>query len=67
MLAEADERVVYSFETREGTVRVRGASLRALGTDDASLDRTVLYCCDARAEQGISSRFKGAFGLCCLI
>jgi len=50
LLAHAEESVVYAFETAQGTVHLRGASLRALTTDEAALQRTVLYCCDARAE-----------------
>ncbi|MEM5436772.1 3-deoxy-D-arabino-heptulosonate 7-phosphate synthase [Paraburkholderia diazotrophica] len=50
LLAHAEENVAYSFETRQGTVRLRGASLRALTTDEAGLATTVLYCCDAPAE-----------------
>lgn len=50
LLAQADPDTVYSFETHQGTVRVRGASLRALTTDDAALQREVLYCCDASAD-----------------
>jgi hypothetical protein len=50
LLAHADENVAYPFETRQGTMRLRGASLRALTTDEADLTRTVLYCCDAPAE-----------------
>jgi len=50
LLGHAKEDVVYSFETQEGTVRLRGTSLRALPTDEADLASTVLYCCDAAAE-----------------
>ncbi|MFT4065427.1 3-deoxy-D-arabino-heptulosonate 7-phosphate synthase [Paraburkholderia sp.] len=50
LLAHADKDTVYLFQTQQGTVRLNGASLRALRTDDASLARTVLYCCDAPAE-----------------
>ncbi|MPW19597.1 3-deoxy-D-arabino-heptulosonate 7-phosphate synthase [Paraburkholderia sp. CNPSo 3157] len=50
LLAHAEENAVYSFETRQGTVRLRGASLRALTTDEAALTKAVLYCCDAPAE-----------------
>lgn len=50
LLAHAKENTVYPFKTRQGTVRLRGASLRALTTDDAALKKTVLYCCDAPAE-----------------
>ncbi len=50
LLAHAEENVVYPFKTGQGTVCLEGASLRALTTDEASLRRTVLYCCDAPAE-----------------
>jgi len=50
LLAQADPDTTYSFETHQGTVRVHGASLRALTTDDAALQREVLYCCDASAD-----------------
>ncbi|WP_338641623.1 3-deoxy-D-arabino-heptulosonate 7-phosphate synthase [Burkholderia pyrrocinia] len=50
LLAQADSDTIYSFETHQGTVRVHGASLRSLTTDDAALQREVLYCCDASAD-----------------
>ncbi|BDB26715.1 3-deoxy-D-arabino-heptulosonate 7-phosphate synthase [Cupriavidus sp. P-10] len=53
LLAHADKDVVYAFETQQGTVRLHGASLSALRTDEASqagLAGLVLYCCDAPAE-----------------
>lgn len=50
LLAHAEESVIYSFKTQQGMVNLRGASLRALTTDEADLARTVLYCCDAPAE-----------------
>jgi len=50
LLAHAEEEAVYPFETRQGVVRLRGASLRALKTDEAGLKKTILYCCDAPAE-----------------
>lgn len=50
LLTHAEEDVVYSFQAREGRVRLRGASLRALATDEAGLARTVLYCSDAPVE-----------------
>ncbi|MCA3782202.1 MAG: 3-deoxy-D-arabino-heptulosonate 7-phosphate synthase [Burkholderia sp.] len=50
LLAQADPDTDYAFETHQGTVRVQGASLRALTTDEASLQREVLYCCDASAD-----------------
>ena len=51
LLAHADESVVYPFQTREGIVPLRGASLSALKTDEASVKSTVLYCCDAPADE----------------
>jgi len=50
LLAQADPDTVYAFDTREGAVRLHGASLRALTTDAAALQREVLYCCDASAD-----------------
>ncbi|TWG88571.1 hypothetical protein L602_001100000030 [Cupriavidus gilardii J11] len=50
LLSQADEDAVYAFETAQGTVRVRGASLRALPVDETALASTVLYCSDAPAE-----------------
>lgn len=50
LLAQADRATIYGFDTREGTVRVHGASLAALTTDEAALQREVIYCCDAGAE-----------------
>jgi hypothetical protein len=50
LLAHAEEDAVYPFKTKQGTVHLRGASLSALTTDEASLEKTVLYCCDAPAE-----------------
>ncbi|MDR5837870.1 3-deoxy-D-arabino-heptulosonate 7-phosphate synthase [Caballeronia sp. LZ034LL] len=50
LLACADADVEYAFGTREGEVRLRGASLAALRTDEAALRRSILYCCDAPAE-----------------
>lgn len=50
LLAHADEHAVYPFESQQGTVRLNGASLRALTIDEASLAASVLYCCDAPAE-----------------
>lgn len=41
---------VYAFETHQGTVHVHGASLHALTTDETTLPREVLYCCDASAD-----------------
>ncbi|QTD94620.1 3-deoxy-D-arabino-heptulosonate 7-phosphate synthase [Burkholderia anthina] len=50
LLAQADPDTVYAFDTREGAVRLHGASLHALTIDDAALQREVLYCCDAAAD-----------------
>ncbi|KUZ74587.1 3-deoxy-D-arabino-heptulosonate 7-phosphate synthase [Burkholderia ubonensis] len=50
LLAQSDRNTIYSFETRQGAVRLHGASLCALTTDDATLQREVLYCCDASAD-----------------
>lgn len=58
LLAHAHENAVYSFATRQGSVRLRGASLRALTTDEAGLRQAVLYCCDAPAE--VAPRLLGA-------
>lgn len=49
LLARAEAGGSYSFRTQEGTIALRGASLSALATDETSLKRTVLYCCDAPA------------------
>jgi hypothetical protein len=58
LLAHAEERVTYTFATRQGPVRLRGQSLRALGGCDAALERIVLYCCDAPADE--TPRLLGA-------
>ncbi|CAG2158990.1 3-deoxy-D-arabino-heptulosonate 7-phosphate synthase [Cupriavidus numazuensis] len=50
LLAQADAAVTYDFETHEGVVRLRGASLSALPTDETALAETVLYCSNAPAE-----------------
>lgn len=50
LLAQADATVIYDFETREGVVRLRGASLSTLPTDETALADTVLYCSNAPAE-----------------
>ncbi|NYT80360.1 3-deoxy-D-arabino-heptulosonate 7-phosphate synthase [Alcaligenaceae bacterium] len=51
LLAGADGSAVYSFQTQQGTVHVRGASLARLRTDKSSLASAVLYCCDVPAEE----------------
>jgi hypothetical protein len=50
LLAHADESAIYPFGSRQGTIRLRGAALSALATDEAGVKRTVLYCSDALAE-----------------
>lgn len=60
LLSRANENACYAFETREGTVQVRGASLSALRTDEAALEQTVLYCCDA--SDAAAFRLLGAAG-----
>lgn len=50
LLAHADKDAIYPFATRQGTVPLRGAALRALPTASAALSHSVLYCCDAPAE-----------------
>ncbi|HEX7937091.1 MAG TPA: 3-deoxy-D-arabino-heptulosonate 7-phosphate synthase [Paraburkholderia sp.] len=60
LLAHAGKDVVYSFQTQQGTLRLHGASLGALRTDEAALARTVLYCCDAPAE--VTPRLLSAAG-----
>jgi hypothetical protein len=50
LLASAKADTVYPFETQQGVVQVRGASLQALTSSLTDPGRLVLYCCDARAE-----------------
>lgn len=62
LLSQADGDTIYTFETRQEAVRLRGASLSALKEAEAvamgkaeakdadPLKRTVLYFCDAPAE-----------------
>jgi hypothetical protein len=50
LLAHAQESVSYPFETRQGVVWLRGASLKALTTDEAQLAKEVLYCCEGPVE-----------------
>ena len=56
LLSQADRNTVYSLETEQGTMRLRGASLCELNPDEAGvqnnakLKSTVLYFCDAPAE-----------------
>lgn len=50
LLAHAEDHAVYPFQTRQGVMNLRGASLRALPADSPELADTVLYCCDAPAD-----------------
>lgn len=50
LLAHAKEDAAYAFGSHQGTVYLRGAALGALSASESNLRRTVLYCCDARAE-----------------
>lgn len=50
LLAQTDKNLVYQFQTQEGVVCLHGASLSALTSDEADIERTVLYCCDAPVE-----------------
>ncbi len=50
LLAHADANAHYAFETQQGVVHVRGASLTSLPTEGDRLANTVLYCCDAPAD-----------------
>jgi len=50
LLAQADGAARYSFACQQGVIEVRGASLRALPTDDGRVAGAVLYCCDAALD-----------------
>lgn len=50
LLARARTNATYDFESAEETIRLSGASLSALETDQARLANTVLYCCNALAD-----------------
>ncbi|OWT80821.1 MULTISPECIES: 3-deoxy-D-arabino-heptulosonate 7-phosphate synthase [unclassified Achromobacter] len=50
LLAQADGAARYSFACQQGVIEVRGASLRALPTDDDRVAGAVLYCCDAALD-----------------
>jgi hypothetical protein len=50
LLGHADQGTVYDFETQQGIVRLRGASLRAMAARETDLAHIVLYCCDAPDE-----------------
>lgn len=49
LLALADPDKVYVFDAAEGRIRIRGASLAKLSTDDAVLKEKVRYWCDTPA------------------
>lgn len=51
LLAQADLDTVYTFAAHEGELRLHGASLSALPTEEADLARAVLYCCDGPEER----------------
>lgn len=50
LLAGADPSISYTFETQQGTVAIRGATLSALPRDQTDLKHLVLYCCEGPAE-----------------
>lgn len=62
LLGHADATQTYAFHTHEGTVRLHGESLHALGdierSHDPDLANTVLYCCDTQTE--LATRVLGA-------
>jgi hypothetical protein len=58
LLGHADEKTIYSFQTRQGPVPLCGASLRALRCSVEDPARSVLYCCDAPPET--AARLLGA-------
>ena len=51
VLARADLDTDYPFAAHGGEVRLRGASLAALPTEEADLARAVIYCSDGEAER----------------
>src|SRR5690606_204681 len=50
ILAEASSDSDYAFSTREGSIRISGASLCALSSHEAELKKFVMYCCDEITE-----------------
>lgn len=50
LLASAAADTIYTFNTHQGIVRLRGGSLRALSDECSDLADSVLYCCDATPE-----------------
>ncbi|WP_431046701.1 3-deoxy-D-arabino-heptulosonate 7-phosphate synthase [Roseateles sp. L2-2] len=51
LLAQADIDTTYAFTSNNGEVRLRGASLSALPTEEGDLARAVLYCCDGQEDR----------------
>ncbi|WP_431257846.1 3-deoxy-D-arabino-heptulosonate 7-phosphate synthase [Roseateles chitinivorans] len=51
LLAQADIDTTYAFTSTDGEVRLRGASLSALPTEEGDLARAVLYCCDGLEDR----------------
>lgn len=51
LLAQADIGTTYGFASSGGDVRLRGASLSTLPTEQGDLARAVLYCCDGPEER----------------
>ena len=51
LLAQADIDTTYAFASNDGEVRLRGASLSALPTEEGDLARAALYCCDGAEER----------------
>ncbi|WP_431103194.1 3-deoxy-D-arabino-heptulosonate 7-phosphate synthase [Roseateles noduli] len=51
LLAQADIGTTYGFASNDGDVRLRGASLSKLPTEQGDLARAVLYCCDGPEER----------------
>lgn len=60
LLAHADAQTTYVFDSNQGPVRLRGAALAALATDEDALARTILYFSDAPADA--SPRLLSAAG-----
>jgi len=54
-LAQAEAGVIYPFLSHQGTVALRGASLSALPTQGPDLANSVLYCCDAPADEPVDA------------
>src|SRR5690606_8219686 len=50
LLAHARKDATYPAATRQGEVKLRGASLSTLPANEDDLAATVLYCCNAPAD-----------------